>query len=157
MDPNEIATITQATALSLGKIGAAGAVCLAAVGSAMGIGYAGAAATGAWKKCFVQGKPAPFLLFVFVGAPITQTFYGMILMFHLIKLATAGTDPYALIAWGVLGGLAIGASAAGQGRVAAAACDAQADTGQGFANYLMALGIVESVAIFVMVFILISA
>ena len=45
---------------------------------------------------------------------------------------------------------------AGQGRAAAAACDAQAETGQGLANYVIALGIVETVAIFVMVFTLIA-
>ncbi|MBQ7695356.1 MAG: hypothetical protein IJT50_09565, partial [Lentisphaeria bacterium] len=38
------------------------AVALAAVGSSIGTGYAGAAANGAWKKCYQQGKPAPFLL-----------------------------------------------------------------------------------------------
>jgi V/A-type H+-transporting ATPase subunit K len=62
-----------------------------------------------------------------------------------------------VIGWGLFGGLAIGASAYGQGKVAAGASDALAETGQGFTNYLMALGIVESVAIFVMVFILVFA
>jgi V/A-type H+-transporting ATPase subunit K len=44
-----------------------------------------------------------------------------------------------------------------QGKIAAAAADAFAETGQGFTHYLMALGIIESVAIFVMVFILVFA
>ena len=48
--------------------------------------------------------------------------------------------------------LAIGLSALFQGRAGAAACDAQAETNQGFTNYLAALGIVETVAIFAMVF-----
>ena len=44
------------------------AVALAAIGSSIGTGYAGAAAIGAWKKCYQQGKPAPFLLMALVGA-----------------------------------------------------------------------------------------
>ena len=34
---------------------------LAAVGSAMGIGAAGMAAVGAWKKGFLRNKPAPMV------------------------------------------------------------------------------------------------
>ncbi|MCE9612974.1 MAG: V-type ATP synthase subunit K [Lentisphaerae bacterium] len=143
--------------MSLGKIGGAMALCLSALGSGLGIMAAGQAAVGAWKKCFAQSKPAPFTLVVFVGAPITQTFYGMIVMMKLITLAKAGTPFPPLLVWGIFGGLAIGLSALVQGRIAAAASDAQAETGQGFTNYLMALGIIESVAIFVMVFILVFA
>ena len=53
-------------------------------------------------------------------------------------------------------GLGIGLSALFQGRAGAGACDAQAETNQGFTNYLAALGIVETVAIFTMVFALIA-
>ena len=35
---------------------------------------------------------------------------------------------------------------------AAGACDAYSETGKGFVNYLLALGVVETIAIFVMVF-----
>ena len=147
-----------ATTVSLGHIGAALALILAAAGSAMGIGAAGQAAVGAWKKCYVQNRPAPLLqLAVCVGAPITQTFYGMIVMNKLLDLASASQVLLpALIVWG-LSGLAMGASAWMQGKVGAAAADAFGETGQGFTNYLLALGIVESVAIFVMVFTLIAA
>jgi V/A-type H+/Na+-transporting ATPase subunit K len=138
-----------------GKIGGAMALAIAALGSCMGISAAGQAAVGAWKRCYMQNKPAPFLLAVFIGAPITQTFYGMIVMFAMDKLVKAGTAYPALVGWGLFSGLAIGLSAWAQGLIAAAAADAQAETGQGFTNYLMALGIIESVAIFVMVFTLI--
>lgn len=150
---------TQATLqASLGLIGAAMVMAISAIGSAIGIGIAGQAAVGAWKKCFAQGRTAPFLLAVFVGAPITQTFYGMIVMFTLARLAVAPTaNGLALMGWGLLGGIAIAFSAVYQGKIAASASDAQGETGQGFTNYLIALGIVESVAIFVMVFILITA
>ena len=117
---------------------------------------AAAAAVGAWKKCYAAGKPAPFLLLSFVGAPITQTLYGMILMFIMLgKTGVANAGVPCLIA-GIFAGLAIGLSALFQGRAGAAACDAQAETNQGFTNYLAALGIVETVAIFAMVFALIA-
>jgi V/A-type H+-transporting ATPase subunit K len=149
-------SIAAETLRSVNRIGGELALGLSASGSALGIASAGMAAVGAWKRCFAQNKPAPFMLVVFVGMPITQTFYGMITMTKLLDLAGAGSPP-ALIGWGLFGGLAIGASAYGQGRVAASAADALAETGKGFTNYLMALGIVESVAIFVMVFILVFA
>ena len=147
-----------ATATAIGKIGGAMALAVSALGSGLGIGAAGRAAVGAWKKCYAQNKTAPFLLAVFIGAPITQTFYGMIVMFRLVEVAKSTPDAFpALLGWGLFGGLAIGLSAWMQGVIGAAASDAQAETGQGFTNYLMALGIIESVAIFVMVFILIVA
>ena len=48
--------------------------------------------------------------------------------------------------------IAIALSAAFQGRAAAGACDAYAESGKGFVNYLLALGVIETIAIFVMVF-----
>jgi V/A-type H+/Na+-transporting ATPase subunit K len=141
---------------SLGSIGAAAAVTLAAVGSGLGTGAAGMSAVGAWKRCYAQNKMAPFLLVAFIGAPITQTFYGLVVMLTLNGAAAEGAAYPGLIGWGVFGGLAMGISAWMQGRTGAAASDALAETGQGFTNYLMALGVIESVALFVMIFILIS-
>jgi hypothetical protein len=46
----------------------------------------------------------------------------------------------------------MGISAWYQGKAAAGGCDAFAETGKGFANYLMILGVVETVAIFALVF-----
>jgi V/A-type H+/Na+-transporting ATPase subunit K len=150
--------VSAETAIALGKLGAVIAICLSAVGSALGTGAAGAAAVGAWKKCYAQNKIAPFLLVTFVGAPLSQTIYGMILMFAMIgKAEAAGGYPYqALIGMGLFAGLAIAGSAWMQGRAGAGACDALADTGKGFTNYLAALGVIETVAIFVMVFIIIA-
>lgn len=136
--------------------GAIACLGLSGAGSALGTGLAASAAVGAWKKCYAAGKPAPFLLLSFVGAPITQTLYGMILMFSLFgKLSVEGAGIPCLVL-GIFSGFAIGASALLQGRAGAAACDAQAETNQGFTNYLAALGIVETVAIFTMVFTLIA-
>ena len=141
--------------------GAIACLGLAGAGSAFGTGFAASAAVGAWKKCYAANKPAPFLLLSFVGAPITQTLYGMILMFTMLgKVADGATVPedagVAVLGAGVFAGLASGLSALFQGRAGAAACDAQAETNQGFTNYLAALGIVETVAIFAMVFALIA-
>ena len=126
----------------------------AAIGSAYGCGSASCAAMGAWKKCYAQNKPAPFQLLIFAGAPLSQTIYGMIVMFIVMGGASsvaAGTwVVYSLV--GVLAGIAMGVSALWQGISAAAAADAFAETGKGFANQLIALGIVETVAIFVLAF-----
>jgi len=134
-------------------LGFAAALAFAAMGSAMGTGAAGMAAVGSWKKCFAQNKTAPFVLTVFVGAPLTQTIYGMILMNALA--AAAGKGQF-LWAAGIFAGIAIGLSAWMQGRAGAAAADALAETGKGFGNYLMVIGVIETVALFVMVFILMS-
>ncbi len=142
-----------ATAQALTQAGAFCAVGLAAVGSGLGAGAAGAAAVGAWKKCYAQNRPAPIQLAVFAGAPLTQTIYGMILMFLIsAKAATLAANWPVFLILGVVGGIGMGVSAWMQGVAAAGSCDAFAETGKGFTNFLMALGIIETVAIFVMVF-----
>lgn len=125
----------------------------AAIGSAYGCGAACCAAIGAWKKCYAQNKPAPFQLLIFSGAALSQTIYGMIIMFFVLQadLSKPGVW-YVYMIVGILSGIAMGVSALWQGMAGAAACDAFAETGKGFTNQLMALGIVETVAIFVMVF-----
>ena len=124
----------------------------AAIGSALGTGIAGMAAIGAWKRAFMQNKMAPFILIAFVGAPLSQTIYGMILR-NAIQSANldASTYPYQMI-FGLAAGLAMGASAWMQGKAGARAADALAETGKGFGNYIMVLGVIETVALFVMVF-----
>ena len=135
--------------LAFKDLGYMAAFGLSATGSCLGITAAGQAAVGAWKKCFVQNKTAPFILAVFVGAPLSQTIYGMILMNDIIaSMSKIG----ALWMVGVFGGIAIGLSAWGQGKIGAAAADAMAETGKGFGNYLVALGIIETVALFMMGF-----
>lgn len=125
---------------------------LAAIGSAIGAGIAGQAAIGAWKKCYAQGKQAPFLLLALVGAPLSQTIYAMIMMTMIMKrVENPGEYPLCL-AIGIFGGLAQMFSAIYQGKAGAGGCVAYAETKQGFANYLMVLGIVETCAIFALVF-----
>ncbi|MCK5152983.1 MAG: V-type ATP synthase subunit K [Spirochaetales bacterium] len=137
--------------MSFGLFGIGAAIALAAFGSALGAGAAGMAAIGAWKKCYAQNRPAPFTLITFVGAPLTQTIYGYILMNTLL----ASTSPdWLVLGAGIFGGAAMGASAYMQGKAGAAASDALGETGKGFGNYIMVLGLVETVALFVMVFLM---
>jgi V/A-type H+-transporting ATPase subunit K len=90
----------------------------------------------------------------FSGAPLTQTIYGFLLMNFISAAAAAGQDALLLLSAGVFGGIAIGLSAWMQGRAAAAASDALAETGKGTANYFIVIGIVETVALFTLVFLL---
>ena len=125
---------------------------LSAVGSGLGAGVAGMAAIGAWKKAYMRNKAASFLMMAFVGAPLSQTIYGMILR-NAIKTANLPPETYPFqMALGLAAGLAIGFSAWMQGKCGASAADAYGETGQGFGNYIMVLGITETVALFVLVF-----
>jgi F0F1-type ATP synthase membrane subunit c/vacuolar-type H+-ATPase subunit K len=78
----------------LGQLGIALAMGIAAVGSAIGIGIAGQASIGAWKKCYMSNKAAPFILTVFAGAPLTQTIYGFLLM---QQMKSSDADPMFLL------------------------------------------------------------
>lgn len=125
---------------------------IAAIGSALGTGIAGMAAIGAWKRAFMQNKAAPFILVAFAGAPLTQTIYGMILR-NAIQGANLPPESYLhQIILGAFAGVAMAMSAYMQGKAAAKGADALAETGKGFGNYLMVVGIIETVALFVMVF-----
>ncbi len=130
-------------------LGAIMAMALSAVGSGWGAGIAGMAAIGAWKKNFSQNKTASFILVAFVGAPLTQTVYGMIVMNKMFEIASRGQYLWGI---GAFAGLAIGLSALWQGKCAACACDAMGETNKGFGNFIVILGITETVALFVMAF-----
>ena len=138
-----------------GNLGAAICMGIAAIGSAIGIGIAGQGAIGAWKRCYINNKPAPFILTVFAGAPLTQTIYGFLLM--SIKLKALGAEnPGMSLGLGIASGLAMSFSAIAQGKAGAAGSDALGETGKGFAQYIMVVGLCESVALFAMVFSMIA-
>ncbi|MDR0494334.1 MAG: V-type ATP synthase subunit K [Treponema sp.] len=144
--------------MNLGLIGAGLVLGIAAVGSAIGIGIAGQSVIGAWKKCYIANKPAPMTLLAFGGAPLTQTFYGYILGFiFMMPAAAANPEKGPLyLAIGLASGLAMAFSAIAQGKAGAAGADATGETGKGFVNYMMIVGICETVAIFAMVLSMIS-
>ncbi|GMO50694.1 MAG: ATP synthase subunit K [Termitinemataceae bacterium] len=139
----------------LGMIGAGLVMGIAALGSAMGIGIAGSATIGAWKRCYKANKPAPMTLLAFAGAPLTQTFYGFILMGQMVaSIAKSGfpeVNGGLYLGFGLGSGLAMAFSAIAQGMAGAAGADALGETGKGFANYIAVVGICETIALFAMV------
>jgi V/A-type H+-transporting ATPase subunit K len=138
--------------MNLAFVGMAAALGLSASGSAFGTGFAGMASVGAWKKCYAAGKPAPFIMIAFSGAPLTQTIYGFLLMNFIRNAVAGGADAGLAFGVGLFGGLAIGLSALFQGKCAAAASDALGATGKGAANYFIVVGVIETVALFTLVF-----
>jgi len=144
--------------MNLGLLGAGLVMGIAAVGSAIGIGIAGQAVIGAWKKSYIGNKPAPMTLLAFGGAPLTQTFYGFILgLIQMKPAALQNPENGALyLGFGIASGLAMAFSAIAQGQAGAAGADAQGETGKGFAQYISVVGICETVALFAMVLSMIS-
>ena len=135
--------------MDFGMLGAAVVMGIAALGSAIGIGIAGQGAIGAWKRCYINNKPAPFILTVFAGAPLTQTIYGFLLMQQMVN---STKDAGFLLGLGIASGLAMAFSAIAQGKAGAAGSDALGETGKGFAQYIMVVGLCETVALFAMAF-----
>jgi V/A-type H+/Na+-transporting ATPase subunit K len=133
---------------------------LAAGGSALGIGFMGQAAAGAWAKEARSGQPLSFTYIVLMGMPLSQTLYALILM---LQMRTALDQPELamgagglLLGIGIAGGLAEMLSAVGQGLIGAAGIRAISEgQGKGFAFVIIAMGIAETVGIFAMVFMLI--
>jgi len=144
--------------MNLGLIGAGLVMGISAVGSAIGISIAGQSVIGSWKKCYIANKPAPMTLLAFGGAPLTQTFYGFILGLLFMKPAALANPELGSLYLGIglASGLAICFSAIAQGKAGAAGADATGETGKGFVNYMMIVGICETVAIFAMVLSMIS-
>jgi len=146
----QFAVILATVVTGLGDMGMS--LSIASIGSAIGTGIAGMAAIGAWKKMITSGQKAATALLIFVGAPLSQVIYGMIL-----KNAIAGADlnPDSYL-WQIIIGLFAGAAMAGsaifQGKAGARACDAIASGANDTAKYIMIIGIVETVALFVMIF-----
>ena len=138
----------------LGQIGVGASFYLSALGSGLAMGVSGPSVIGSWKKCYVQNRPAPFILAVFAGAALSNLIYGFIVMGVLQGSLLGGETIFAL---GLGAGIAIGAVAVTQAMCAASAADAYAETGKGFGNFLMVIGIAETVALFAMVFTLLNA
>lgn len=142
--------ILQTSVEGLGDMGMS--LSIASIGSAIGTGIAGMAAIGAWKKMIVNGQKAATALLIFVGAPLSQVIYGMILK-NAISDANLAPDSYLWqIMIGLVAGIAMASSAIFQGRTGARACDAIAAGANDTAKYIMIIGIVETVALFVMIF-----
>lgn len=136
----------------LGYVGCAWAVGIPAIGSSIGCWIAGAASHGVMAKVDEgHGK--------FIGmsaAPSSQTIYGIVLMFVLLGKIPTGKG-LAIFAIGLFCGLAICISAIYQGKVAASGILASSKKPEIFGKCFAAVGIIESFALFAMVFGLIIA
>lgn len=146
----EFSLIFATVVTGLGDMGMS--LSIASIGSAIGTGIAGMAAIGAWKKMIINGQKAATALLIFVGAPLSQVIYGMILK-NAISDANLNPDSYFWqLMIGLLAGAAMAGSAIFQGKAGARACDAIAAGANDTAKYIMIIGIVETVALFVMIF-----
>jgi len=143
----------------LAEMGDVTALGMAALGSSIGIGMAGQAAAGAWAKEARAGRNLSFTYIILVGMPISQTLYAMIVMNNMrsvfsnmdVTVSEAGL----LLGIGLATGLGEMLSAWMQGLIGAAGIRALSDgEGKGFAFVIIAMGIVETVGIFTMVFML---
>lgn len=143
----------------LGETGGVMGLGMAALGSSIGIGVAGQAAAGAWAKEARAGRSLSFAYIILVGAPISQTLYAMIVMMNMRSVyenpEIAVADAGLLMGVGLAVGMAEMLSAWMQGLIGAAGVRALCDgEGKGLAFIIIALGIVETVGIFAMVFLL---
>jgi V/A-type H+-transporting ATPase subunit K len=140
-----------------GQMGGVLALGLGALGSSLGIRDAGQAAAGAWAKEGKAGKGLSFTYIILVGMPISQTLYAMIVMNNI---ATVLKNPEIAAAnWGLLFGIGLATglgemfSAWYQGVIGAAGIRSLSESeGKGFAFIVIAMGIIETVGIFTMVF-----
>ncbi|MEJ2589296.1 MAG: V-type ATP synthase subunit K [Deltaproteobacteria bacterium] len=133
----------------------------AAMGSALGIGAAGRAATGAWAKEAQAEKPLNFSYIILIGMPLSQTIYGFLLMLVGIAPLVTGDNPVTpqhagtLFGIGLAGGVAELFSAWMQGLIGAGAVRALSEgEGKGLVFMIIAMGIVETVGLFGFVFLL---
>ncbi|NLX14165.1 MAG: V-type ATP synthase subunit K [Phycisphaerales bacterium] len=143
----------------LGQMGDVLALGLAALGSAIGIGMAGQAAAGAWARESRAGKTLSFTYIILLGMPISQTLYAMIVMNRMHSVfehpELAVTNAGLMLGIGLATGLGEMFSAWMQGLVGAAGIRALSEgEGKGFAFVIIAMGVVETVGIFAMVFML---
>ena len=135
-----------------GRLGVGLVMGISALGAALGMSTAGTAAVGAAKRCYKANKPVPMMMLTFAGFPLTGAIYGFILMQQMLNIVVDVTNAGLMFGFGVGGGLAIGLAMWAEGKVGAAACDALSDTGKGIGFYIIILGIIETVALSVMVF-----
>lgn len=133
---------------TLGSLGPALAVGLSAVGSAIGCCYGGMTSHGAMAK--TDEGHGKFL--AASAAPSSQMIYGFVLMIMLNgQLQQNPHNGLAIFAIGLFCGLGIMASAIFQGKACASAILATLKKPGVFGKTFMAIGIIESFALFAMI------
>lgn len=135
--------------MDFNMVGPAIVLSLSAIGSATGCYIAGAASHAVMSR--VEEGHGKYI--GMSAAPASQSIYGFILMLLMSKAILAGTfSPVSGIAMGLFSGLAIGASAVFQGKVCATGIQASAKQPAIFGKCFAAVGIIESFALFTLVF-----
>jgi len=135
--------------MDFNMVGPALALGFSCLGSAVGCGVAGMASHGVMSR--VEEGHAKFI--GMSAAPSSQSIYGFILMLLLKMSIEAGTvSPLSGIAIGLASGVAIMISAIFQGKCAASAIQASAKQPAIYGKCWVAIGIVESFALFAFVF-----
>ena len=126
---------------------------LGGLGSSLGILAAASAAAGAWAAEGKAGKNLTFNYFIMIAAPISQTLYAMILMMTMKGIKTTPENSMLMLGVAIGCGLIEMFSAWAQGKIGAAGIRCLNENGgKGFGFLIMALGIIETVGIFGMVF-----
>lgn len=127
---------------------------LGGIGSALGVGTAGQTAAGAWAAEGKAGKPLNVAYLIMTAAPLSQTLYAWIMMGRMLedKIKCTPQNSMLLLGIGIGVGLCELFSAWLQGKIGAAAIRCMHESGQGFGFLIAALGLVETVGIFGMIF-----
>ncbi len=135
--------------MSFDMVGPAIAVGLGAVGSSIGCGIAGMASHAVMSR--VEEGHGKYIAMSVM--PSSQAIYGFVLMFLMRGAILAGTlTPLSGIAIGIFGGAGIMISAVYQGRAAATGIQASAKQPAVFGKCFVALGVIESFALFALIF-----
>ncbi|OVE75441.1 hypothetical protein BVX97_04545 [bacterium E08(2017)] len=71
----------------------------------------------------------------------------------IIRSVESGNSSVFVPLAGMAAGFGMGLASWTKGKAGAAAADSLAETGKGFINYLMVLGVIETVSLFIMVFV----
>jgi V/A-type H+-transporting ATPase subunit K len=135
-----------------GALGAGLVLGISGLGVAIGMGIAGTAAVGAAKRCYKANKPVPMMMLAFIGFPLTEVIYGFIIMGAMMGVTITPENSGTLLGFGLGAGVTMAMVGIAEGWVGAAACDSLSDTGKGVGFYVPVLGVIETVALFVMVF-----
>jgi V/A-type H+-transporting ATPase subunit K len=130
-------------------IGPALAMGLSCVGSAIGCGIAGAVSHAVMSR--VEEGHGKFI--GMSAAPSSQSIYGFVLMLQMKAAIVAGTlSPLSAIVIGFIAGVAIMFSAIYQGKCAASGIQSSAKQPAIFGKCFAAIGIIESFALFALIF-----
>jgi V/A-type H+-transporting ATPase subunit K len=125
---------------------------ISAMGSGIGMYIGANAAIGAAKKRFKANQNVPMLILSFVGFPLTLTIYGFIIMQQMLSIQIGADNAARIFAFAISASVVMSAIAIIEGMVGANASEALCETGKGAAFYIIILGILETVALFTMVF-----